>query len=172
MRDLVALLDDARDPALRPGGPLDGRSQRAALRRHMARPRECSAGARRCGYRNARIGSGSHHSPSRTRGRRTSTRSFGSPTPSFDLRLLDFVPTYGGDAPRAQAAARDVAGAVVGDAGREEQDQLGAGRAAHRADREGEGGDDPERRTQRLAAQPEAVADELWRFLGPLAATA
>ena len=94
-----------------------------------------------------------------------------APPPPFDLRLLDFVPTYGGDAAeRRRLLATSRAPLLVM---RGEKSKINSAEGAGRTAQIGRGrvATIPNAGHNVSLHNPEAVADELRRFLRPLAGT-
>ena len=92
-----------------------------------------------------------------------------APPPSFDVRLLDFVPTYGGDvAERRRLLEASRAPLLVMRGGKS---QISSAQGAERTAQIGKGRlvTIPNAGHSVSLHNPEAVADELRQFLGPLA---
>ncbi|MCP3986563.1 MAG: alpha/beta hydrolase [bacterium] len=90
---------------------------------------------------------------------------------SFDLRLLDFVPTYGGDAgERRRLLEASRAPLLVM---RGEKSKINSAQSAGRTAQIGRGRvvTIPNAGHNVSLHSPEHVADEFWQFLGPLAAS-
>ena len=97
--DLVALLDALGVDRCALVGAFHGRAQRAAVRGQLARAGDGARPRRRRHRDAARRGwRPSAAAASAAMPRRTLDRPSAVPSPAFDVRLLDFVPTYGGDA--------------------------------------------------------------------------
>jgi pimeloyl-ACP methyl ester carboxylesterase len=103
----------------------------------------------------------------RRRRERSAPPSASAPPPSFDVRLLDFVPTYGGDTTeRRRLLAASQAPLLVM---RGAKSKILSAEVAERCARSGHGEvvSIPDAGHNVSQHNPEAVAAELWRFLGP-----
>jgi pimeloyl-ACP methyl ester carboxylesterase len=92
-----------------------------------------------------------------------------APPPPFDLRLLDFVPTYGGDVAERRRLLEAVRSPLLVIRG--EKSRIGSARSAQRTARIGKGRvvTIPGAGHNVSLHNPEAVAEALQQFLGPLA---
>ena len=92
-----------------------------------------------------------------------------APPPPFDVRLLDFVPTYGGDAPERRRLLETCRAPLL--VMRGEKSKISSAQSARRTAQIGKGEvvTIPGAGHNVSLHDPEAVADALQHFLGPLA---